>query len=84
MNYVTAATYVRDYQIRLMFNDKKSGIVDLKETVCADHRKIFRELTDLSEFKKFRVDADTIVWNNGLDLAPEFLRELLIKQNDKK
>ncbi len=82
MNYVVNASYIKDYQIRLVFNDAKSGIVDLKETIQGDHRSIFKELKNLEEFKKFRVDADTIVWNNGLDLAPEFLRDLLIKQNE--
>ncbi len=84
MSYVVDASYVKDYQIRLVFNDKKSGIVDLQKTLQEDHRSIFKELTNLEKFRKFKVDMDTIVWSNGLDLAPEFLRELLIKQNDKK
>lgn len=86
MNYVIEASYVKDFQIHLVFNDKKSGTVDLAQTIQNDHRPIFTELKDLEKFKNFKVDADTIVWNNGLDLAPEFLHELLLKQqkNDKK
>ncbi len=80
MNYVLEASYVKDYQIHLVFNDKTSGIIDLKKTIQDDHRTIFKELEDLTKFKKFRVDADTITWNNGLDLAPEYLHDLLLKQ----
>ena len=86
MNYVINASYIQDYQIYLVFNDKKSGIIDLKKTVQNDHRAIFKELKDLKKFKNFKIDADTIVWGNGLDLAPEYLHDLLIQQqkNDQK
>ncbi len=86
MNYVTKASHIRDFQIHLVFNDKKSGIVDLSKTIEGDHRPIFKELNNVAEFKKFKVDMDTIVWDNGLDLAPEFLHDLLLKQqeNDQK
>lgn len=84
MNYVTKASYIKDYQIHLVFNDKKSGVVDLSKTIKNDHRPIFKELMNLAAFKKFKVDMDTVVWDNGLDLAPKFLYDLLIKQNDKK
>lgn len=80
MNYVIDASYVQDYQIHIVFNDKKSGIIDLKKTIQNDHRSIFKELVDLKKFQNFKVDADTIVWDNGLDLAPEFLHDLLTKQ----
>ena len=38
---------------------------------------MFAPLKDVSLFKKFRVDPDlqTIVWENGADLAPDFLYE---------
>lgn len=75
MIYVIDAKYVKDYQIQLRFNDHKEGIVDLKETMAQDHRVIFQELMDINAFKKFHVEMDTVVWENGLDLAPEFLYE---------
>ena len=81
MNYVVEASYIQDYQIHLVFNDKKSGVVDLEKTIRDDHRTIFKELVDLTNFKNFKVEADTIVWHNGLDLSPKYLHDLLIKQN---
>jgi hypothetical protein len=79
MIQVTKATYIDQYKIFLVFNNKKEGVVDLKAIITKDNRPIFHELTNLEKFKKFKVEADTIVWENGLDLAPEFLYENLSK-----
>ena len=35
----------------------------------------FAELKDVNVFEKVRVAFDTIEWENGLDLDPEFLYE---------
>lgn len=78
MIYVTEAHYVNDYKIHLAFNDHKEGTVDLKDVINNDHRAIFTDLVDLKKFKQFKVDMDTIIWENGLDLAPEFLYARLI------
>ena len=79
MVWVTAAEHVDGYRIRLRFNDGVEGVVDLRETIRSDSRELFRQLTAPGEFEKFRVESDTVVWENGLDLAPEFLYELADK-----
>ncbi len=74
---VIEAKYIKDYQIEILFNDHIKGIVDLKNVIEGDHRVIFQELRDKKKFSKIKIDIDTIAWENGLDLAPEFLYELL-------
>jgi hypothetical protein len=71
--HVTEAKYLRDYVIWLRFNDGAEGEVDLEAELEGE---VFGPLRDLEQFKKFRVDPelDTVVWDNGADLAPEFLR----------
>lgn len=84
---ISKAKQVGDYQIELVFNNKKKGVVDLKNMLFKDHRKIFQELKDPNKFKKFKIEFDTLSWENGLDLAPEFLYDLLVnssKINDLK
>ena len=83
MLWITKAVYCQDYKIDLHFNDGKNGIVDLRDTILQDKRPIFQKLRDREHFKKFKVDMDTLVWENGLDLAPEFLYDLL-RSNDLK
>ena len=73
MLFVTEASYVDGYKLNVTFSDKKNGIIDLSNVIHHDHRPIFKELSNIDKFKKFRVEADTIVWENGLDLAPEYL-----------
>jgi hypothetical protein len=77
MIQVTKARYIDQYRIYLVFNNHKEGIVDLKAVIGKDHRPIFTDLADIDKFKKFKVESDTIVWENGLDLAPEYLYEKL-------
>ena len=74
--HVEEARYLRDYRIWVRFNDGSSGEVDLAGVLTGP---VFEPLQDLRSFRRFRVDPelDTIVWYNGADLAPEFLRERL-------
>jgi hypothetical protein len=77
MLFVTSAEYDGDYRIRVAFSDGVIGCVDLRLLVAGDRRAIVRELADPERFRDFRVAMDTVVWGNGFDLAPEYLRDLL-------
>ena len=72
--HVKEAKYLHDYVIWLRFNDGAEGMVDLKEELYGE---VFEPLRDMERFKSFKVDPDleTISWQNGADLAPEFLYE---------
>lgn len=78
--HVVSAEYAGDYKIKVTFNDSTSGIADFKDTIFSDHLQIIQELKDLKKFKDFTVEAFTIVWSNGLDLAPEFIKSLTVPQ----
>jgi len=72
--HVKEAKYLYDYVIWLRFNDSAEGMVDLKDELYGE---VFEPLKDMKKFKSFKVDPDleTIAWENGADLAPEFLYE---------
>ncbi len=72
--HVTEAEYLHDYVIRVRFNDGSEGEVDLHDELEGE---VFGALRDVEMFKRFRVDPEieTIVWENGADLAPEYLRQ---------
>ena len=72
--HVKEAKYLHDYVIWLRFNDGAEGEVDLRRELEGE---IFGPLQDLQLFQRFHVDPEleTIAWENGADLAPEFLYE---------
>ncbi len=71
---VTAVEVVGDHRLRLTFADGTVGEVDFDER---EWRGIFEPLRDPTYFAQVRVDVDagTIAWPNGTDLAPEPLYE---------
>jgi hypothetical protein len=79
--YIKSAKYLKDYKIELVFNDNKRGIVDLESEL---YGAVFAPLKNKDIFSKVKVDKelDTITWENGADLAPEFLYYKSF-QNDK-
>lgn len=69
---ITQARYLADYQIEVVFNNGKKGIADLSEILTG---QVFSALKNTNQFAKFKVDEElnTIVWENGADLAPEYI-----------
>jgi hypothetical protein len=69
---VTQVKYLNDYELWLQFDDGTSGTIDLIEHL---NGPMFEPLKNIAVFKQVSVDPelDTIVWPNGVDIAPEFL-----------
>jgi hypothetical protein len=78
MLHVTEAKYVGDYRVWLAFNDGTSGEADLSSALWGP---MFEPLREIAKFREVRFDpeADTIVWPNGADFAPEYLHELVLQ-----
>jgi hypothetical protein len=72
--HVKEAKYLHDYVLWVKFNDGIEGEVDLEDELTGE---IFGPLKNKKVFRSFKVDPilETIVWKNGADLAPEFLRD---------
>jgi len=75
--HVAEAHYDHDYVVRVRFSDGAEGLVDLSDELYGE---VFEPLRNPEKFKAFRVDPElnTIVWENGADFAPEFLRDRLL------
>ena len=72
--HVKEARYLHDYVIWLRFNDGAQGEIDLASALDGE---VFAPLKNKRKFRRFCVDpeTETILWENGADLAPEFLYE---------
>jgi len=75
MHFVKKVSCVSGYKLSLTFEDGSVRLVDLEHGLDGE---IFAPLKDIHYFKTVRVDPelDTIVWDNGADMAPEFLYEI--------
>jgi hypothetical protein len=70
---VKNATYLKNYEIELFFNDGVYKIVDIKNYLIGE---VFEKLKDTYYFQNFKISLNTIEWENGADFAPEFLYEI--------
>ena len=77
------AKYKSNYSLVLIFSNGYKGEVNLEEKILNDHRNIFKELKNQDIFKNIYLDGWTVCWKNGADLAPEFLYQLALEQNEK-
>jgi len=75
MHFVKTVKYVSDFKLLLSFEDGSKKLVDLGKYLDGE---IFEPLKDISYFKTVRVhpELDTIVWDNGADMSPDFLYEI--------
>ncbi len=61
---------IEKYNIVLTFENDEIRIFDMNPYL---EKGIFKELKDINHFNRVRVSFDTIEWENGIDLDPEFL-----------
>ena len=83
MIWVVKMELKNDYNVFVEFNDGTAGIIDFKDKLINDHREIINDLLDLKIFKTVKVALDTLCWDNGVDFAPEYLYEIVIRENKK-
>jgi hypothetical protein len=72
MPTVISADYQGGHRIRLSFSEGTVKTVDFRKWLRGP---IFEPLKDPSYFRRFFLEAGTVVWPNGADIAPETLYE---------
>jgi hypothetical protein len=76
LSHIIEGRYVSGYTVWLRFSDGAEGEVDLAKEL---HGPVFEPLKNIEVFRQFVVHPElkTLVWPNGADFAPEFLRSSL-------
>ena len=59
-----------DYTLFVVFENGENGILDMKPILDFG---VFRRIKDYEAFMRVRVAFDTIEWDCGVDLDPEFI-----------
>ncbi|MBI5140863.1 MAG: DUF2442 domain-containing protein [Nitrospirae bacterium] len=81
MLIVNEAKYAGSYRLRLAFYSGMTGTADLKKTILNEKRPIFLPLKEEDAFRSFKVEHNTVVWVDELDLAAEYLFYLAFKKD---
>jgi hypothetical protein len=74
---ITAVEHLGGYCLRLTVAAGFSGVVDPPDRFATPRGPMFEPLGDVAYFAKVAVDPDlgTVVWPNGVDLAPDVLHQ---------
>jgi hypothetical protein len=74
---INSARYLGGHSVWLRFSDGLEGTVDLSRELAGE---VFEPLRDEAFFARVTLHPElhTLVWPNGADFAPEFLREKLL------
>lgn len=67
---VKNVTPVEDYLLSIDFDNGERGVLDMKPYLDFG---VFQRLKEYNAFKRVRVSFDTIEWDSGVDLDPEFV-----------
>jgi len=82
MHYITHVACESGYRLRLRFEDGS-----LRQADLADHLdgEMFESLRDAALFRTARLNADidTVVWDNGANMSPDYLYEISTPLDDE-
>ena len=62
----------KNYELHLSFANGKKGVFNFLSEL---QKPIYQRLKDLDFFLTAHVEDGTVVWNDELDIAPEYLYE---------
>jgi len=83
MHYIIGVQYIADFKLHLQFEDGSWRAADLELHLEGE---IFEPLQNKTCFSTAHLnpDVDTVVWENGADMSPDFLYEISIPLDEPK
>ena len=82
MHYITGVQYDSRYALLLTFEDGTTRRADLESHLEGE---VFEPLRNPQLFRTAHLneDIDTVVWDNGADMSPDFLYEISEPVNEQ-
>lgn len=59
-----------DFTLAVTFDNGEEGVLDMNPHLSFG---VFKKISDYADFKRVRVAFDTVEWDCGVDLDPEFV-----------
>ncbi|MCF6241288.1 MAG: DUF2442 domain-containing protein [Bacteroidales bacterium] len=85
--WIKSAKYIKDYKIKVIFEDKTEKIIDIKPFLLKTNHPGIKEFLDIDKFKTFSVQYGGLHWEgNQFDLSPEgiYKGEFDVKPSKKR
>ena len=72
MHYIIGVQYISGFKLHLQFEDGRWRVADLESHLDGE---VFEPLKNRIRFSTahLNTDIDTVVWDNGADMSPDFL-----------
>lgn len=65
---VSDATWVRDYLVRVTFNDETEQVIDFGPYLAANSHPYIDPFKDPEQFRSFYIDGGNLVWGKEWDM----------------
>ena len=65
---------LEDYKLYITFSNGKKGIFDASNLL---NDKYYEPLKNKAFFNMARIECNTVVWNDNIDISPEYLYETI-------
>ena len=60
-----------DFSLAVVFEDGAAGVLDMNPYLDFG---VFKKIKTFEQFRRVRIAFDTVAWECGVDLDPEFIR----------
>lgn len=67
---IVKVTPLKDFTLKILFDNNEEGIIDMKPYLDLG---VFQKIKDYESFQKVSISFDTVEWECGIDLDPEFI-----------
>lgn len=82
MLHISKAEYLSDYRVRVVFNDGREGIADLRSMIFDNPRTVFDPLRDVLVFRRLFIKYGALCWPGDLDVASEYTYFLAFRDDE--
>ena len=66
--FVTVATYIQAYKVKIEFSDNTSRIIDFEPFLKENSHPQWKKYNDMNHFKKFKIENGNLIWGRNWDL----------------
>ena len=63
--WLKTAEYIKDYIIRVVFEDNSVRIIDLKSFIQNSQHPAIKKFLDINLFKNFKIEFGSLCWEGG-------------------